>query len=74
MALDKERLERWRLLLGGHEADGLGVTLSGRVLAMDKAMAALYDGTGDRASARQRQTPRVGWATSVSISRAPSSG
>ena len=38
-----ERLERWRLLLGGHEADGLGVTLSGRALAMDRAMAALYD-------------------------------
>jgi Mg-chelatase subunit ChlD len=44
MTMDpKERLERWRLLLGGHEADGLGVTLSGRALAMDRAMAALYD-------------------------------
>ncbi len=39
-----ERLERWRLLLGGDDADGTGYELSGRLLAMDKAMAALYDG------------------------------
>lgn len=38
-----ERLERWRLLLGGHEADGIRVELDGRSLAMDKAMEALYD-------------------------------
>ena len=44
----KERLERWRLLLGGDEADGTGVDLTGRLLAMDKAMAALYDGNGER--------------------------
>lgn len=42
----RERLERWRLLLGGDEADGTGVVLGGRALAMDKAMAALYDRTG----------------------------
>ena len=41
-----ERLERWRLLLGGHEADGIGCALTGRALAMDSAMAALYDGAG----------------------------
>ncbi|MGP1346369.1 MAG: VWA domain-containing protein [Phycisphaerales bacterium] len=40
---EKERLERWRLLLGGGEADGTGVRLSKRALAMDSAMAALYD-------------------------------
>jgi Mg-chelatase subunit ChlD len=40
----KERLERWRLLLGGDDADGTGVELSDRALAMDRAMAALYDG------------------------------
>lgn len=38
-----ERLERWRLLLGGDEADGTGISLSGRALSMDKAMSALYD-------------------------------
>jgi Mg-chelatase subunit ChlD len=42
----KERLERWRLLLGGDDADGTGVELSGRALAMDRAMAALYEGQG----------------------------
>lgn len=40
----EERLERWRLLLGGEDADGTGFELTGRLLAMDKAMAALYDG------------------------------
>ena len=39
----KERLERWRLLLGGDDADGIGIGLSDRALAMDRAMAALYD-------------------------------
>lgn len=43
-----ERLERWRLLLGGKEADGISVGLDGRVLAMDKAMEALYDGGTER--------------------------
>lgn len=43
-----ERLERWRLLLGGHDADGTGHVLSGRLLAMDKAMEALYDRGAER--------------------------
>jgi Mg-chelatase subunit ChlD len=38
-----ERLKRWRLLLGGDEADGIGISLGSREAAMDKAMAALYD-------------------------------
>ena len=49
----KERLERWRLLLGGDDADGTGIDLNGRALAMDKAMAALYDGTGGPGSGRR---------------------
>ena len=43
----KERLERWRLLLGGDDADGIVVSLSDRALAMDRAMAALYDPSGN---------------------------
>jgi len=39
-----ERLARWRLLLGGDQADGIGVTLGARLQAMDKAMSAPYDG------------------------------
>ncbi|MCX5688883.1 MAG: VWA domain-containing protein [Planctomycetota bacterium] len=40
---DQERLQRWRLLLGGDDADGTGISLSGRALSMDKALGALYD-------------------------------
>jgi Mg-chelatase subunit ChlD len=48
-AIDRqERLERWRLLLGGDDADGTGVKLDGRALLMDKAMAALYDRGDER--------------------------
>lgn len=43
-----ERLERWRLVLGGDEADGTGVSLSGRLLNMDRAMSALYDSPESR--------------------------
>lgn len=39
----EERLKRWRLLLGGGDADGLGITLSPGELRLDKAMASLYD-------------------------------
>jgi Mg-chelatase subunit ChlD len=42
----QERLKRWRLLLGGDQADGINIGLSGRDAAMDQAMAALYDGRG----------------------------
>jgi len=38
-----ERLRRWRLLLGGDECDGTGLTLAGADLAMDRALQALYD-------------------------------
>jgi Mg-chelatase subunit ChlD len=38
-----ERLRRWRLILGGAEADGIGLTLRGPDAARDQALAALYD-------------------------------
>lgn len=38
-----ERSRRWRLLLGGDECDGIGLTLAGADLAMDRALDALYD-------------------------------
>ena len=40
-----ERLRRWRLVLGG-DADGTGCRLGGRDAAMDRALSALYRGTG----------------------------
>jgi Mg-chelatase subunit ChlD len=39
-----ERLRRWRLILGGNEADGTGCELSGPDLSMDRALQSLYDG------------------------------
>ena len=38
-----ERLQRWRLVLGGDEADGTGVDLGPNERAIDGALAALYD-------------------------------
>ncbi|NJN15422.1 MAG: VWA domain-containing protein [Oscillochloris sp.] len=38
-----ERLRRWRLLLGGGAADGIGLTLHGDDVAIDRALEALYD-------------------------------
>jgi Mg-chelatase subunit ChlD len=55
----KERLERWRLLLGGHDADGIGIALTGRALAMDRAMAALYDGSGERGASLSASAPNA---------------
>jgi Mg-chelatase subunit ChlD len=47
----QERLRRWRLVLGGDEADGTGCALSGRDAAMDGTLAALYG---------KRDGPRTG--------------
>jgi Mg-chelatase subunit ChlD len=41
--LAEERLIRWRLLLGGEDADGTGCALAGADLTIDRALAALYD-------------------------------
>src|SRR5262249_45177844 len=38
-----DRLKRWRLVLGGDEADGTGVDLAGRDASVDGALAALYE-------------------------------
>ncbi|MFJ5141082.1 VWA domain-containing protein [Streptomyces sp. NPDC088707] len=50
-AADDERLRRWRLVLGGGEADGTGRALTGTDAAMDGALSALYgrvNQSGDR--------------------------
>jgi Mg-chelatase subunit ChlD len=38
-----ERLRRWRLVLGGDQADGTGVALESRDLELDQVLGALYD-------------------------------
>ena len=42
-----ERLRRWRLILGGGEADGIGITLEGGSVGMDNVLDALYNGEAD---------------------------
>ncbi|WP_374203633.1 VWA domain-containing protein [Streptomyces antimicrobicus] len=48
-----ERMRRWRLVLGGGEADGTGCALGGRDAAMDAALGALYGGPGAAADGRR---------------------
>ncbi len=61
----RERLRRWRLVLGGDAADGTGHALSGRDAAMDEALTALYgkaDGPGaggDRSAGLGASAPSV---------------
>jgi hypothetical protein len=67
---EAERLRRWRLVLGGGEADGTDVDLRGDDARIDAALGAVYDlsgaaqrGAGGRGSGRAgglgRSAPRV---------------
>jgi Mg-chelatase subunit ChlD len=49
-----ERMRRWRLVLGGGDADGTGIGLGGADAQMDAALAAVYDqgGAGGPGGAR----------------------
>ncbi|MEV7174753.1 VWA domain-containing protein [Streptomyces sp. NPDC093224] len=53
-----ERLRRWRMVLGGGEADGTGHALTGRDAAMDAALGALYGGSGEAGARRATGTAR----------------
>lgn len=57
MISDEEAAKRWRLILGGDQADGTGVSLSGPELAMDRALQALYD--SDRRGGLGSSAPSV---------------
>lgn len=61
---NEERLRRWRLILGGGQADGIctpsgdiSLTLSGTDQAMDNALSALYD--SDRSGGLGSSSPKV---------------
>lgn len=43
MEQHEKNLERWRLILGGGQADGTGYALSSEMSEIDKALTALYD-------------------------------
>lgn len=53
-----ERLRRWRMILGGDEADGTGHTLSGMDSKRDATLEALYD-KEDRRGGLGSSSPRV---------------
>jgi Mg-chelatase subunit ChlD len=54
---DETTLRKWRLVLGGHENDGTGYSLSGLDISMDNALEALYD--GDRKGGLGGSSPKV---------------
>jgi Mg-chelatase subunit ChlD len=54
---NEERLRRWRLILGGNDADGTGCALSGADLGIDKTLQALYD--SDRRGGLGGSAPNV---------------
>lgn len=65
---EQERQRRWRLILGGGQADGTGVQLSDGDHAMDDALSALYGdlgATGGRAKSAERQAGLSGSAPNV---------
>lgn len=62
-----ERLRRWRLVLGGEDADGTGVRLRGQDAAMDGALSSLY-GKGDRGAQGRDRTAGLG-ASAPSVAR-----
>ncbi len=56
-AASAERQRRWRLILGGGDADGIGMGLQGHDLAMDQALASLYD--AERSAGLGSSAPKV---------------
>ncbi len=57
---ETERLRRWRLVLGGGEADGTGAELGGDDVRVDAAMGAVYDHDAGQPRARGRGSGRTG--------------
>lgn len=64
---DGERLRRWRLVLGGDEADGTGCVLTGQDAAMDGALGALY-GKGSKGQSGRDRSAGLG-ASAPSVAR-----
>lgn len=63
-----ERARRWRLILGGAEADGIQCTLSPADAAIDRAMAALYEAQADAGGSGRRRSGGLG-ASSPNVAR-----
>jgi Mg-chelatase subunit ChlD len=57
---EAERLRRWRLVLGGGEADGTSVALGGDDVRIDAALGAVYDVSDSERRPRGRSSGRAG--------------
>lgn len=55
--MEEEYLKRWRLILGGNEADGTGITLTQEEQRIDQSLEAVYD--SDRRGGLGSSTPKV---------------
>lgn len=55
--MEEELLKRWRLILGGDEADGTGVSLSVEERRIDQSLEAVYD--SDRRGGLGSSAPKV---------------
>jgi Mg-chelatase subunit ChlD len=62
---DPERLRRWRLILGGDQADGTAVSLSTTDAAIDRCLSALYEAPGPADGSRKRAGGLGGSAPNV---------
>ncbi|MGA4974027.1 MULTISPECIES: VWA domain-containing protein [Streptomyces] len=70
-----ERLRRWRLVLGGSDADGTGRVLTGTDAAVDGALAALYDRhPDDHGHDRDRDRTSTGTGTRTGTGRSRTAG
>ena len=55
--MEEECLKRWRLILGGNEADGTGITLTPEEQRIDQSLEAVYD--SDRRGGLGSSAPKV---------------
>lgn len=55
--MEEEYLKRWRLILGGNEADGTGITLTPEEQRIDQSLEAVYD--SDRRGELGSSAPKV---------------
>lgn len=55
--MEEEYLKRWRLILGGNEADGTGITLNPEEQRIDQSLEAVYD--SDRRGGLGSSAPKV---------------
>jgi hypothetical protein len=62
---EKERLKRWRLVLGGDAQEGIGLQLAGQDAGMDGVLAALYGAGGESAPDGRRSAGLGGSSPNV---------